>query len=118
FENAEGVDKKPLLVNKLLAAIMIGADDIAERIYLDLKNITDADEVIELAIIHYLMYKKNFSDAYNELSKIRDLLDYEYYLALKRDIMRKRFTIDKYIYYIASRDIEETVCPLLSVPID
>ncbi|MEM2295802.1 MAG: hypothetical protein QXH55_06185 [Candidatus Korarchaeota archaeon] len=118
FENTEGVDKKPLLVNKLLAAIMVGADDIAERVYLDLKNITDADEVIELAIIHYLMYKKNFPDAYNELSKIRDLLDYEYYLALKRDIMRKRFTIDKYIYYIASRDIEETVCPLLSVPVD
>lgn len=118
FENAEDVDKKPLLINKLLAAIMANRSDVAERTYRDLEDLRDSDEVIELAIIHYLMYAKRFSDAYNRLGKIRDLIDYEMYLGLQKDITQRRFTMDKYIYYITSRALGETVCPLLSALVE
>ncbi len=117
LDMAENIDRRILLVNKLLAAMMAQKKDIAEQIYLELKELPETDEVKELAMIHYLMYSKRFPEAHNRLNRIRDLLDYEIYLQLKRNILQKRFTIDNYIYYVASREIGEAICPLLSIPI-
>ena len=117
FEHVENVDRKVLLVNKMLAAIMARRNDVAEQVYFELKEFPRRDEVSELAIIHYLMFSRNFPAAHDRLNKIRDILDYEMYLRLRKDILQKRFTIDNYVYYVASREIEETICPLLSVPI-
>ena len=111
------IDKKVLYVNMLLAAMMINDAEAVDNAVKFLKSHIDDPPAIGIAIIHYYLWKKKYSDAYSLLTKLRDDIDFDAYAHLKKLITKKKFDTTYYTYFYTSKIRPLIICPLLAVEV-
>jgi len=113
-ETCEYVDRKTLLVNMMLPALVVGRRDIIEKIAKEMSQYVEKNEYVALAMIHYYIYIGDYTAARSLLSKIEDKIDYEVYMGLKSKIIHKKFDTEYYTYILTSRITPLVTCPLLA----
>lgn len=111
------IDKKALYVNMLLAAIMANDSEIADDIANFLEQTIEDHPVIGIAIIHYHLWRKKYSEAFSLLARLREEIDFDAYMHIKKLLSKKKFDTTYYTYFYTSRIRRPIICPLLAVEI-
>lgn len=112
------IERFVYLINSLFAAIMAKDKPRAEKIASELMSVDVDDENKVIALIHYFVFVGDYARAMSILRNNRNLIDYELYLKLKKQINHKKLSDEAYTYYITSRRLYGSVCPLLSIKLE